>query len=634
MSKKNYQVSPDRIVIASGEQAPGLIFSEHPPAARIDMRALLGDDARFSRNERILEFTGWLERGIDPWVWAAVEVLRSILLSGTRETSTVTGYKVFLQYFFRFLTEGRTFPRVASPAELTSLHVQEFSGWLRKQGQLNRWSTDTARKCFCAVKAVLLEMFVQGLVPGEPKRYFFRGVLPWDFSSKQTAMSEAEQERLAQALKQDLIEVYHGRLTLSRRDIQAVRLLLVAIRQGCTPTPLLEIRRDAVAPGLLPGTIRIRTFKHRGRKVRSGIGRSMPDATEEDMAFALSEGAVLNRAIDDSKELVSEAPAQYKDRIWLYRSQSPRHGYKVTCLTRETLQVAISSLIKRRDLRGDDGKSLKLNLSRLRKSYFERSFRHADGDLVITANLMGNTPSVAGSNYAIMNEHRKAEAAEFMNGDFTAFMRATDSINGGDACSNHLQVIPIKPFEGGSRRAPTQTALASCQDTRMGANAPRDGHNHCDRYVMCLFCPSFAVVGEVDELWRLFSFQVFASEELDHLDGTLGPQRTDDAVLEEMRDRYCLAIPYIDDFTKRQFAASRVGDARSKTAVGLHPYWVHQIHMSRKARGSGSGTLGDQSFVRGALPSWVITPSMPGDTIEGVVTVATGIGSQEGHHDT
>lgn len=306
MSKKNYQVSPDRIVITSREHiAPGLTFSEHPPSARIDMRALLGESTRFSRGDRTLDFTQWLGREIDPWVWATVQVLRSLLLSGTRETSTVTGYKVFLQYFFRFLTEGRTFPRVASPAELTSLHVQEFSGWLRKQGQLNRWSTDTARKCFCAVKAVLLEMFIQGLIPGEPKRYFLRGVLPWDLSSQQTALSDAEQERLAQALKKDLIEAHHGRLTLSQRDIQAVRLLLVAIRQGCNPTPLLEIRRDTVAPGLLPGTIRIRTVKHRNRKVRSGLGRSMTDAAEEDLAFALSEGAVLYQAINDTKELVS-----------------------------------------------------------------------------------------------------------------------------------------------------------------------------------------------------------------------------------------------------------------------------------------------------------------------------------------
>lgn len=40
------------------------------------------------------------------------------------------------------------------------------------------------------------------------------------------------------------------------------------------------------------------------------------------------------------------------------------------------------------------GLPLRLNLSRLRKSRFDRALHAAEGDLAITANLMGNTPRV------------------------------------------------------------------------------------------------------------------------------------------------------------------------------------------------------------------------------------------------
>lgn len=120
--------------------------------------------------------------------------------------------------------------------------------------------------------------------------------------------------------------------------------------------------------------------------------------------------------------------------------------------------------------------------------------------------------------------------------------------------------------------------------TLSGEHAPRDGHNHCDRYVMCLFCSSFAIVGTADELWRLFSFQAFAEEELKHLESMLGSERTDNDALEDLRDRYRIAIPYIDQFTQRQFSARIVKEARTKTKGGLHPFWTHQMTMSRRAR--------------------------------------------------
>jgi hypothetical protein len=602
--KKNYEASEDRAAPAAATSATPKPPTPSADDTYIDMQALLGPDARFTASLKVLDLRDWLNRGIDPWVCAAGFCLKALLLSGSRTTASVTNYKNNLPYLFDYLAGGEqapAAPRASAPSSLSPLHVQHFIGWLKMRAQAESWRPSSTRGAYKAVKAVLVEMFNQGLIPGQPSRFFPRGTGSWrDGGSSQTSLSDAEQERLARALKADLVDIHHGRLTLTQGQVQGIRLLLVAHRQGLNPTPLLEMRRDALAPGFLPGTIRMRSAKHRNKKIRGSLGRAAQERKgtqasegqakeqdEEDLVFDLSEGAVLQQVIASTRDLVQEAPTAFKKRIWLYRSEASSGAISkgnVTCLNPTALGDAIRSIAQRHNLLGDDGKLLRVNLSRLRKSRFDRALRVTDSDLAITANLMGNTPRVAGTNYPSMNDARKAEAAGFMNDDYPALMRPGTAPRQA-AEFRPIQVHPLNAKKGGAPTAmPTPTPVSGCQDTLHGEQAPHDGHNHCDRYVMCLFCTSFAVVGTVEGLWRLFSFQAFARAELDYLDEKLGAQRTADETLEDLRDRYRVAIPYIDDFTQGQFARTKVAKARAKTAMGLHPFWQHQMTISRRAR--------------------------------------------------
>jgi len=597
---KNYNVSENRAAPVGATSASR--ESPRPSAddTCIDMVTLLGREARFPQRIKTLDLRNWLGRGIDDWVCSSGFCLKAMLLSGARATASVTTYFGQLHYLFEYLTgssQTSVPPRPKLPSDLSPQHVQHFIGWLQKRAQAADWRPSSTRNTYRAVKAVLTEMFAQGFIEGEPSRFFRHGALPWSCEeSLQTSLSDAEQERLAKAIKSDLVDVHHGRLPLKQGAVQGLRLLLVAHRQGLNPMPLLEMCRDALAPGFLPGTIRMRTAKHRNKKVRYSIGRSAlarqsptqptEQPEEQDLCFDLSEGAVLQQAIASTRELVCEAPPALKQRIWLYRADAGTGSTKrgnITCLDSRSLRRAIQGVIQRHTLLGDNGLPLRLNLSRLRKSRFDRALRTADGDIAITANLMGNTPRVAGANYPSMNAARKAEAASFMNGDYTALMRTEGQVPRGAEIQS-VQVRPFKLGKDGASALPTPTPVSACSDSISGEHAPNDGHSHCDRYVMCLFCSSFAIVGTVDELWRLFSFQMFAQAELDYLDEALGAERTADGMLEDLRDRYRVAIPYIDDFTQRQFARSGVAQARARTASGLHPYWQHQMTMSRRAR--------------------------------------------------
>ena len=598
---KSYQASGDRATQVAATSPPQGRSVPNESDAYIDMLALLGPDARFATKQRVLDLRPWLGRGVDPWVCASGFCLKAMLRSGSYTTASVTTYCFHLRFLFQYLTNSKNSSAISmarGPSSLLPIHVLQFIGWLKMRAQTEAWSPHSTRSIYKAAKAVLVEMFSQGLILGEPSRFFPRKAVSSSATeSRHTSLSDTEQQRLANAIKSDLIAVHHGRSKLTQCAVQSLRLLTVAHRQGLNPTPLLEMRRDALAPGLLPGTIRIRTSKYRNRKTQSSAGQAartsqrnaqpLMEPTEQDLLFDLAEGAVLNQAIASTSDLVLEAPEAIKHRIWLHRSVRTTQSIKkgtVICLTASTLTDAIRRVVLRHRLLGDDDQPLRLNLSRLRKSFFDRALRIADGNMAITANLMGNTPRVAGAHYPSMNEARTAQAAEFMNQDYSALMRAKTQPDK----SSVLQVVQVLPLKASADTEPgsfpTPTPVSSCRDSIRGEHAPHDGASHCDRFVMCLFCSSFAIVGTVEELWRLFSFQAFAKAEIDYLDESLGAERTTNEVIEDLRDRYRLVIPYIDDFTQRQFAVSRITTARAKAAVGLHPYWQHHMTMSRGAR--------------------------------------------------
>jgi hypothetical protein len=72
---------------------------------------------------------------------------------------------------------------------------------------------------------------------------------------------------------------------------------------------------------------------------------------------------------------------------------------------------------------------------------------------------------------------------------------------------------------------------------------------------------------------------------------------SDDERLEDLRQRYRLAIPHIDDFTNKHFPAGAVEAARARTARELHPFWMAQMARSRRARAVSEDVSDDSAHV-------------------------------------
>lgn len=580
--KKNYR--------ASTEPAPHSTQCLATRSATIVFSDILGPSDR-ALQLRSLSFSSWLDRGIDGWVWATIDAMEAMLRSGSRSTATVRSHGESMKTFFAFLMTGLPSGQLQEVGLLRPAHVLEYAAWLQQEAEVRNWTVNTSRLKLQSFKSVVRQIALLRTIGFDLRRLFPARVLPSGNVREAgfRALSDGEQQRLANAIRMDLANVHHGRLRLNPSEIMANRFLVVAMRTGANETPLLELTRDALRPGLLPGTMRLRTIKYRGYHIHErALARG--NRAEHPTLIPMDAVAVLERTLAETEVLLADAPPSLRNRVWLHRSMQSQEYGQVACLTRTTLNSAIGKLVRRHDLRGDDGSSLTVNLSRLRKSFAKRAFRLSGGDVVTTARLMGNTPQVADINYLRVDEQLKTEGAKYIGSELVGKLRGDGLLP---------RTVPMLPSDA---QPPTRTPIASCRDTLHGEFAPNDGTNHCDLFVMCLFCPSSAVVGEEQDLWRLYSYQIFMVHELKRLEEKLAIDG-EDVVAKRYVELYRKAIPFIEQFVPRSFGVPLASRAKLSAQAKLHPFWEYQLRRTRiqnpidppdERRESGRGGVSDE----------------------------------------
>lgn len=544
----------------ASEQRGLLVFADELP---------LG--ARVSRHAMV-DLRDWLGRGVDTWVDSMIVGWKRMLNQGAA-TQSLSAYASAFKCFLEFLVVGREAPLVIEPSQLRPLHITQFVGWLEARGKVRKWGVRTIHTQYSHLKQSLVQLQKMKVVANVPKPFF--PSRPFAFGvcleSRYSALSDSELSRLAKAIRADLTEVHHGRLKLRASEAMTGNFLIIAMRTGGNATPLMELSRTGTRPGLLPGMKVVGVMKHRAKKVIGLVFAGQ--SKEESVLIPTDAAAVLERTLEATAHLVGEAPPELKDRVWLFRAVGGSNGGKVSCIDFNSLSYSIKSMVKRRALLDDQGEPLHVNVTRLRKSFGKRAFLRTNGDVVATANLLGNVPKITESHYLNPDAELMADAAGFMASELTAHLR------GDGANAKRFLTRSADSANGPSAKTP----LASCTDTLHGEHAPKDGTNHCDKFVMCLFCPSFAVVGDFDELWRLFSFQRYAKNQLEYLDRTLGDDEQISPHKQLLRRRYRAAIPFIDSFTVSNFGAKLSLAAKSKAETELHSFWALQMSLSSQS---------------------------------------------------
>ena len=503
------------------------------------------------RNHNIIDLRPWLGHGFDDWVWAAATVLKARLHSGNYSVASIVsfaanGMKVFLPYLTG--NQGGIVP--SRPSDMTATDVVRYIAWLR----LKYPNGSTAKNYYSAFKSVLVGLMDYGFIDQSHDVLLPANPFPMNGATTrgETPLSQSEMERLAAALKLDLIAIHHGGFSGLDSEALVVLMLIVGMRSGINTTPLLEMKRDCLGPHpFMPNLMLVRTFKRRGKGAQL---TSLRQTHIHDLAASIPmDGvAVLKMVLGMTQNLVAEAPDGIKDRVWLYRS-SQRGDLKgqTLCLNMGRVHENTKAIVHRHGLFADDGSVLRVTLGRLRKTMENRLWKLSDGDLLAVSAVMGHSPQGADNHYLHLDERTKAEGAKFI----------------GEALPGKLRGHDLVP-----------TPTGSCKDSLQGALAPKDGSTHCAEFTHCLGCPSYAIVGTVKDLHRLFSFQRFLMSEV-------GYYATDE--WSEWRLHHQDLIARIDQIAYDNFIPEMVAQAKALAEKNPHSFWairMRQSQLSREAR--------------------------------------------------
>ena len=502
------------------------------------------------RSYRTIDLRPWLGRGLDDWLWAFAAVIRALLLGGNFSTATIVNFNANgVKNFMAFLVDGPLATPPARPSDIKVSDLNRYVAWLR----LKYPNGSTAKNYYSALKSLLVGLMDYGFINTAPEKLIPANPFPMNdaFTQAERSLSPSEMQRLASALKTDLVAIHRDTFAGPDSEAIAVLMLLIAMRSGINTTPLVEMTRDCLRPHpFMPTMMLIQTFKRRGKGAQTHTIRQT-QLRDVQSLIPMDGVAVLKKALEMTENLAKSAPDPLKNRVWLYRAGQQGWSHKITCMTPCMAATSIRAVVSRHGLLADDGTLLRVTFAALRKTMENRLWRMSDGDLLTVASVMGHSPQVADNHYLRLDDQAKAECAQFI----------------GEALPSTLRGVDLTP-----------TPTGSCKDSLHGPRAPKDGVTHCSEFTHCLGCPSYVIVGAVKDLHRLFSYQGFIRHEMNYY---TSDEWTD------WRNHHQDLIAMIDQFTAEHFAPALVLEAKALATEAPHPFWALQ---TRRFQGLSRGS--------------------------------------------
>lgn len=247
------------------------------------------------------------------------------------------------------------------------------------------------------------------------------------------------------------------------------------------------------------------------------------------------------RVIARTEPLRSEAPGDLGERVWLYRSRSNRTAGQVLVLSDWVLQATIRGLVDEYGLAECDGQPLRINISRLGKTFGNRIFELLHEDLENTAIALGNRPQVVDRNYLAPGEDAKR------NWRFMGEVLVGELLNGTIGAT--YKVTPV----------------GRCGDPIYGQYAPKKEGATCTNFINCLRCRHYAVTG--DDLYKQFSFYFRVFAERTRIDKRRWAREY--AYVPRLIDNYIV----VEGLRRRYFELEVVEVARKRARLDPHPFW-------------------------------------------------------------
>lgn len=505
-----------------------------------------------SSSLRQFTFSRWYGAGIDVITYACQRQIERFLAGqeGAIAVRTTVGYCLGgLRHFLDYcVLRATAFGRQLSLADVNRDLIDGYLGHLVGLGV----ATTGQKTLYSQTKPVLLALGRRGLIPliaSGDAATFPRNPFP-NSNRKvkgETALSKRERQALTLALREAIKPIWTEDATVTGM-LLAYALLVVALHTGRNTTPLLEMNRDCLRPHPKDNTVFLVLWKRRGHNTSKVALRAESDAErllESTPSVRTNVERLIRRVMSLTEPLQDGAPDDFKGRVWLYRYGHSKGVVRLTALSEENLAYAIRRLVADHGLTDRDGQPLRLNISRLRKTFANRIFELTNGDLATTAAALGNTPQVTDSNYLAPDEDSRRN---------WRFM--------GEVLVQELLTETI----GATYR---DTPMGRCADPVNGQYAPKREGATCMNFMNCMRCKHYAVTAE--DLHKLFSFYFRVLSERSRMDKRRWAREY--AHIPRLIDHYIIA----EGLRRGTFKAAAVEAARERARTDPHPFWSFDL---------------------------------------------------------
>lgn len=505
------------------------------------------------------DFRNWYGTGHDQVTYVCQRQIERFLAGQDKELTDLSvrtccdsGLSTFLDYLTQL--------SIALRRELTlaDINRETIDGYLVSLRDSDV-SVTTQKNRYTNAKSVLSAICKRGLidkVESGDDATFPRNPFPGLGKGRnrgESPLAKAQRQAFSAAVKMAVMPIFSDETPLTA-DLLTYALLIVALHTGRNTWPLLEMTRDCLHAHPKNDRLFLVLYKRRSHSSNRVVLRSddAQDMAIQSMPTVLpSVARLIRRVLELSERLRDDAPEHLRSRVWLYRKRTSRKHVgavgDISALNASTLASWIKVLVKRFNLLDNDGKPLRLNISRLRKTFVNRVYEILDGDIVSTASAAGNTVKVTDVNYLRPGEHSQK------NWKFMGVALVTELL------SNTL---------GSTEKTP----VGRCSDSENGDYAPKRGGEICMSFLNCIRCRNYVVTGE--DLHRLFSFYWRILYERTRMP----PKRwqREFAHIVRLIDRDVIAV----GLTKGVFKKTAVEIERERARIHPHPFWQNDSVVS------------------------------------------------------
>lgn len=348
----------------------------------------------------------------------------------------------------------------------------------------------------------------------------------------QKPLTEHEKRQVVVALKQAIKPIYNKTEPLSGYELM-VCLLAVAIQTGINTSPLLNMTTEALSDHPLKDNRKLLTvFKKRGNATQL---HNLRKTEELEVVQGIKlDVAYLIEAIIERNAQIREATDT--DLVFTYKTTGGGAGTKrgtATSLADNLLKTNINKFIKQYDLKDEDGRTMKLNVSRFRKTFINGIYELSGESLLIAAQ----------------------QAKHSGTGTLDHYLQAPEQSKRNLGLMGEIRVKDLTSDE-------TRSPVGRCKDPKNGDKAPKDG-TFCNDLLGCFRCKSFVITG--DDLYKLFSFYWAII------------RNRDEFGRKDWKRHLKNVLRIVDEEVVPEFAKlnqlQRVAAEKERARTNPHPYW-------------------------------------------------------------